>query len=318
MKAKKILEANKQEESLTPIDEYSEQILKADQSLKEDCIKPVDISKNKAIKFGSYLIKMWFASPYPAEYSERPILYLCEYCFKYLNSEYALMRHQKKCPIKVPPGNEIYRDKNISIFEVDGRKNKIYCQNLCLLSKLFLDHKTLYYDVEPFLFYIMTLPKNQHYKFVGYFSKEKQCESGYNLSCLLTLPIYQRKGYGNALIAFSYMLSKIEGKTGSPEKPLSDFGLRSYRKYWRYNVFKALTELHLLDDELTIDEISRMTSISENDILCTLYNSGLLKKYELFIDTEKIINYVKDEEAKIKIKLDPKYLRWNLYNMPVS
>ena len=92
-KAKKILEAN-ESENPTPIDEYSEQILKADQTLKEDCIKPVDISKNKAIKFGSYLIKMWFASPYPAEYSERPILYLCENCFKYLNSEYALMRHQ--------------------------------------------------------------------------------------------------------------------------------------------------------------------------------------------------------------------------------
>jgi hypothetical protein len=25
-----------------------------------------------------------------------------------------------------------------------------------LLAKLFLDHKTLYYDVEPFLFYIIT------------------------------------------------------------------------------------------------------------------------------------------------------------------
>ena len=28
-------------------------------------------------------------------------------------------------------------------------------QNLCYLAKLFLDHKTLYYDVDPFLFYIM-------------------------------------------------------------------------------------------------------------------------------------------------------------------
>ena len=39
--------------------------------------------------------------------------------------------------------------------QVDGAKSKLYCQNLCLLSKLFLDHKTLYYDVEPFLFYIL-------------------------------------------------------------------------------------------------------------------------------------------------------------------
>lgn len=27
------------------------------------------------------------------------------------------------------------------MFEVDGKANKVYCQNLCLLSKLFLDHK---------------------------------------------------------------------------------------------------------------------------------------------------------------------------------
>ena len=40
--------------------------------------------------------------------------------------------------------------------EVDGARASVYCQNLCLLSKLFLDHKTLYYDVEPFLFYILT------------------------------------------------------------------------------------------------------------------------------------------------------------------
>ena len=44
----------------------------------------------------------------------------------------------------------------MSVFEVDGNVNKIYCQNLCLLVKLFLDHKTLYYDVEPFLFYVLT------------------------------------------------------------------------------------------------------------------------------------------------------------------
>ncbi len=33
---------------------------------------------------------------------------------------------------------------------------QVYGQNLCLLAKLFLDHKTLHYDVEPFLFYVLT------------------------------------------------------------------------------------------------------------------------------------------------------------------
>lgn len=41
------------------------------------------------------------------------------------------------------------------------KKAKIYCQSLCLLSKLFLDHKTLYYDVEPFHFYVMTEVDNK-------------------------------------------------------------------------------------------------------------------------------------------------------------
>ncbi len=40
-------------------------------------------------------------------------------------------------------------------FEIDGRKERIYCQNLCYLAKLFLDHKTLYHDVDAFLFYVL-------------------------------------------------------------------------------------------------------------------------------------------------------------------
>ena len=29
------------------------------------------------------------------------------------------------------------------MFEVDGTYFRVYCENLCFLSKLFLDHKTL-------------------------------------------------------------------------------------------------------------------------------------------------------------------------------
>ena len=34
-------------------------------------------------------------------------------------------RHTAKCPARCPPGDEIYRKETISVFEVDGRKNKV-------------------------------------------------------------------------------------------------------------------------------------------------------------------------------------------------
>lgn len=66
---------------------------------------------------------------------------------------------------------QIYRKQKLGVWQVDGKRHKPYCQNLCLLAKFFLDHKTLYYDVEPFLFYIMTLADSEGCHTVGYFSK---------------------------------------------------------------------------------------------------------------------------------------------------
>ena len=66
----------------------------------------------------------------------------------------------------------------MSLFEVDGADHKLYCQNLCLVAKLFLDHKTLYFDVVPFLFYILCEVDKQGAHIVGYFSKEKESPEG--------------------------------------------------------------------------------------------------------------------------------------------
>lgn len=156
-----------------------------------------------AIEFGKYEIETWYSSPFPQEYARLPKLFLCEFCLKYTKSKAVLERHQDKCTWRHPPATEIYRCNDISVFEVDGNVNKIYCQNLCLLAKLFLDHKTLYYDVEPFLFYVLTKNDKKGCHLVGYFSKEKHCQQKYNVSCIMTMPQYQRQGFGRFLIHFS-------------------------------------------------------------------------------------------------------------------
>ncbi|KAJ5109003.1 hypothetical protein N7456_005678 [Penicillium angulare] len=275
-------------------------------------------SKIKYINFGGYEIETWYAAPYPEEYSRNRVLYICEFCLKYMNSDYVAWRHKLKCPAKHPPGDEIYRDGSISIFEVDGRKNPVYCQNLCLLAKLFLGSKTLYYDVEPFLFYVMSEYDDLGCHFVGYFSKEKRPSSANNVSCILTLPIHQRKGYGNLLIDFSYLLTRIEGKNGSPEKPLSDMGLVSYRNYWRLILSYQLRDLKT---PLSIADLSDRTGMTADDIvsalegLRALVRDPITKTYAFRLDTKYFEEVIQNWEKKGYVTLNPDALLWTPYIM---
>ncbi|KAJ3995087.1 hypothetical protein F5050DRAFT_1769833 [Lentinula boryana] len=229
----------------------------------------------RSIRFGTYEIKTWYDAPFPEEYANIPDgrLWICEFCLKYMKSKFGAVRHRMKCKAKHPPGDEIYRDGHVSIFEVDGRKNKIYCQNLCLLSKMYLDHKSLFYDVEPFLFYVMTEVDDVGARFVGYFSKEKRSPKDYNVSCIMTLPVRQRQGWGNLLIDFSYLLSKKEQRTGSPEKPLSALGALGYRNYWTLSLMRYL---ETAPKNLCLEDISIATSMTIEDIYNTLVQQNMI------------------------------------------
>ncbi|XP_063815952.1 histone acetyltransferase KAT7 isoform X3 [Pseudophryne corroboree] len=268
----------------------------------------------KTIVFGRYELDTWYHSPYPEEYARLGRLYMCEFCLKYMKSQTILRRHMAKCVWKHPPGDEIYRKASISVFEVDGKKNKIYCQNLCLLAKLFLDHKTLYYDVEPFLFYVMTEADNTGCHLIGYFSKEKNSFLNYNVSCILTMPQYMRQGYGKMLIDFSYLLSKVEEKVGSPERPLSDLGLISYRSYWKEVLLRYLHTFQ--GKEISIKEISQETAVNPVDIVSTLQALQMLKYWKgkhLVLKRQDLIDEWAAKEAKRSNSnktMDPSCLKW--------
>ncbi|KAK4100541.1 hypothetical protein N658DRAFT_473072 [Parathielavia hyrcaniae] len=282
-------------------------------------------SQIECIEFGGWEIDTWYAAPYPEEYSRNRVLYICEFCLKYMNSDYVAWRHKLKCPAKHPPGDEIYRHGSVSVFEVDGRKNPVYCQNLCLLAKLFLGSKTLYYDVEPFLFYVLCEYDDLGYHFVGYFSKEKRASSQNNVSCILTLPIHQRKGYGNLLIDFSYLLTRVEKKTGSPEKPLSDMGLVSYRNYWRLIMCRYLLD-HFSEEKsgktgMSIKQLSDDTGMTPDDVISALEGLRCLVRdpqtqvYAFRVDVQYCREYVAKWEAKNYVQLNPKALTWTPYVM---
>ncbi|XP_047464492.1 histone acetyltransferase KAT7 [Mugil cephalus] len=268
----------------------------------------------KTILFGRYELDTWYHSPYPEEYARLGRLYVCEFCLKYMKSQTILRRHMAKCVWKHPPGDEVYRKGSISVFEVDGKKNKIYCQNLCLLAKLFLDHKTLYYDVEPFLFYVMTEADNTGCHLVGYFSKEKNSFLNYNVSCILTMPQYMRQGFGKMLIDFSYLLSKVEEKVGSPERPLSDLGLISYRSYWKEVLLRYMYNFQ--GKEISIKEISQETAVNPVDIVSTLQSLQMLKYWKgkhLVLKRQDLIDEWKAKEIKrgnSNKTIDPSSLKW--------
>lgn len=176
-------------------------------------------------------------------------LYVCEGCLKYLSSPNSYLQHKIRCRVTHPPGRKVYQSHDLIIREVDGSNAKLYCQCLCLFGKLFIDHKYIFFDVEGFKFYVLTIEDKgaQREDIVGYFSKEKISYDGYNLACIVTLPPYQKKGYGTLLIEFSYELDRFEAEVdenrlasgnytnsylGTPERPLSELGAKGYLSFW--------------------------------------------------------------------------------------
>ncbi|VVC88129.1 unnamed protein product, partial [Leptidea sinapis] len=75
-----------------------------------------------------------------------------------------------------------------------------------------------------------------------------------------------------------YLLTKEEGKVGSPETPLSDLGLISYRSYWKEAILKRLCSAP--GPTLCIRDLSKDLAIASSDIVSTLQERGLMKYWK--------------------------------------
>ncbi|CAL2031939.1 unnamed protein product [Caenorhabditis brenneri] len=253
----------------------------------------------RKIHFSKFLMETVYGSPFPREYRHAKTLYICEFCMFYAREDRVMKMHAGgKCQWRAPPGVEIYRKDNISIFEVDGNKQKRYCESLSLLSRCFLQSKSIFWDTALFFFYIITQNDEVGCHFAGYFSKEKY-ESENNVNCIVALPCYQAQGYGRFLIDVSYALSrKEENWTAGPELPFSELGERAYASYWRTAVAKALADFKediegRSGDGISVVDITHATGINVHDVLKTLNDLKWIKleKGENKKENTNVVNF---------------------------
>jgi histone acetyltransferase MYST1 len=171
------------------------------------------------VTIGDYSIRTWYSSPYPPEVEGLP-LYICDKCCRYFTDKSELRHHLRASNERKPPGREVYRKDNVSVFQIHGWEHKITGQCLCLLCKLFLDHKTLYYDIGFYVFYVLCECDQTGCRIAAFFSKQRSCMTNDIISCIVVLPPYQRKGYGSLLISLAYEVAR-RGKSFGDQRGLS-------------------------------------------------------------------------------------------------
>lgn len=291
-------------------EQLSADVLKFEQLHRE----VTKIRNIEQITISNLLIRTWYFSPYPHPFYEAQHLYICDHCCQYFSTQQELDNHLQETKELRPPGREIYRKDNISIFEMHGCRQKVACQCLCLLAKLFLDHKTLFYDVEGFLFYVLCECDEKGAHIAAYFSREIYSEEGNVLACIVALPPYQKRGYGRLLISLSYEIAKRQHRSGGPERPLSDLGKIAFHAYWRDTLVETLK--NHWRDVTSLDDLIKLTSISRDDVIDVLRELKCVTKgkgeYELCIQKDTLQQAIQKLESsqKQKMKIDPKALIW--------
>ncbi|KAM0677752.1 Histone acetyltransferase kat7 [Binucleata daphniae] len=232
---------------------------------------PINLRKIESIEtlsMKNYDMKVLHNSPYQVQ---TKILHVCDQCLQEYADSVSYNRHLIKCKIG-SKGKCIYKETQVKsklyVYEVDGELEKEYCRKLCMVGKFFLDHKTLFYDVEAFFFYTLYVDSD----FIGFFSKEKV--SYYNLSCIVVLPAHQGKGYGYFLVDVSYKLSIADGKRGTPEKPLSSQGSVLYKNYWINVVYNKIMSCQ---KSVTINKLSKDLGMFCDDVVYALETLNFLK-----------------------------------------
>lgn len=215
-------------------------------------------------------------------------LYVCQYCFKYTASGPEMSRHRSICQYNLEKpiiGKLVYYDKsNIIIRQIRGFENSLFCQNLALFGKLFLDDKSIYYNIDHYDFFVIYSKDenfDDNFKPMGFFSKEVvSWDNDNNLACICIFPPYQRRHLGWLLIEFLYALAhQTPGQLLSgPEFPLSPYGRLSYYRFWSIKLAHILSTQLNRKKSFTLNDLSEISGFRKEDILLALEYMQLLTK----------------------------------------
>ncbi|KAL1139255.1 hypothetical protein AAG570_006241, partial [Ranatra chinensis] len=111
-----------------------------------------------------------------------------------------------------------------------------------------------------------------------------------------------------------YLLTRVENKVGSPEKPLSDLGLISYRSYWKDVLLEYLC--NLTGKQLSIKDMSQEMAINAYDIVSTLQALGMMKYWKgkhIVLKKQDVIEEHKERSKRrglVYKEIDPECLKW--------
>jgi hypothetical protein len=118
-------------------------------------------------------------------------------------------------------------------------------------------------------------------------------------------------GVGRFLVQLSYEFSKIEKRPGSPERPLSDLGLMTYRSYWKEALIECFVNHQ--DEALSVNAISSYTGMTIEDIKMAVRDNKFLR----MVDGEWAWGITKDQVTEWKgksrkrlLNLNPNCVRW--------
>ena len=161
---------------------------------------------------------------------------------------------------------------------------------MALFGKLFLDDKSVYYNVDAFDFYVVYAPEPSHdagerarLKPMGFFSKEVNAwDEDNNLACICVFPPFQRLRLGSLLVEFLYALARVtpgQARLG-PEFPLSPFGQATYLRFWAKRLAFVIWNDFSTAESVSLRDLADKTGFRKDDCLLALEYMGVLFEAE--------------------------------------